>query len=477
MSKRGTNQPEFGMSLPPDRLPDPLRVNPLGPVDRARECVLMPPGSKSLTNRALLLAGLTGGRSVLRRPLRDADDTERMLAALQTLGVTITSEAGGDLEIEGVGGGFPASDARIDLNNAGTATRFLAAASMLAEGPVEIDGNERMRQRPIGELIKALRHMGVGVDELGEPGCPPLRIIPPESLESLEHEVAFGRTQSSQFLSALLLVAPWLPFGLTMRLNASATSPTYLDMTLGLLAQLGAVVRASVDHRVIRVASEDGRGLEPFELHIEPDASGATYFWAAAAMFPGVRVTIAGLDERSLQGDAAFPDLLARMGARVESVPTTPPAIRVTGGASLNAIMADMDGMPDAAVTLAVVCAFASGSSVLRGVRTLRVKETDRIAALQAELAKVGVVIEADVNGDPDTMTVTPPAGGIDCSPQASRVEFDTYRDHRMAMALALVGLRRPNTWIKDPGCVDKTYPEYWRDLAAFRSAAQGESD
>lgn len=473
MSEHGTSRP----SPAPGVLPDPLPVRPLGVIALPRECVLMPPGSKSLTNRALLLAALAEGTSTLHGALRGADDTERMLAALASLGVGIAAERDGSLRITGVAGRFdPPADA-LNLNNAGTATRFLAAAALLADGPVVIDGNERMRQRPIGELIEALRHMGADVEELGSPGCPPLRITAPESLESLEHEVGFGRTQSSQFLSALLLIGPWLPFGLTMRLTAAPTSPTYLEMTLGLLEDLGALVRRSVDNRVLRVASEDGRGLTAFDLDIEPDASGATYFWAAAALFPRVRVAIAGLDETSLQGDARFPELLARMGAGVESVPTTPPAIRVTGGDSIRPILADMEGMPDAAVTLAVVCAFASGPSVIRGVRTLRVKETDRIAALQTELAKVGVVLDADVNDDPDTMTITPPAGGIDCSPQAPRVEFDTYRDHRMAMALALVGLRRPNVFIRDPGCVDKTYPDYWADLARFRAAAEGRSD
>ena len=207
-------------------------------------------------------------------------------------------------------------------------------------------------------------------------------------------------------------------------------------------------------------------GLAGFTYDVEPDASGATYFWAAAALNKGATVRVRGLGDESYQGDADFPEMLARMGATVTASDDTKGIVGVRGPGSLRPLMADMADMPDAAVTLAVCCAFADGTSILRGVKTLRVKETDRIAALQAELAKVGVDVSADVHGDPDTMTITPPDRGIDCSGSAEPVAFDTYDDHRMAMALSLVGLRRPNVVINDPGCAAKTYPTYFADLA-----------
>jgi 3-phosphoshikimate 1-carboxyvinyltransferase len=285
-------------------------------------------------------------------------------------------------------------------------------------------------------------------------------------------------TQSSQFVSGLLLAAPWLRGGLTLKMVGRITSKSYVAMTLGLLHRLGATVKTSEDLRVIRVGPreqqyEQSLGIAPFVYAVEPDASGATYFWAAAALLPGATCLVRGLDSESLQGDAQFPDLLARMGVIVRS--TTTPGVSCTGPDRLAPILADMSEMPDAAMTLAVVASFArtdgmgvgaEATSVLRGLRTLRVKETDRIAALQNELAKIGVRVETSVAGDDDVISITPPNGGVDCSPDCPPVAFETYDDHRMAMSLALVGLRRPNVSIKDPGCVAKTYPTFWRDLA-----------
>ncbi|TVS04790.1 MAG: 3-phosphoshikimate 1-carboxyvinyltransferase [Phycisphaerales bacterium] len=454
------------MEGPLDGLADPLPIEPIaepGLVD----AVMHPPGSKSLTNRALLLAALCDGPSRIERPLLGADDTERMIAALETLGARIEfdgpRDAEADLIVHGVGGRFRigADGVTLNLNNAGTATRFLAAAALLADGPVTIDGNERMRQRPIGELGEALAAMGAQVSYPVAEGFPPIRIEPPGP-GLCGSEVRFGQTKSSQYLSALLLVSPWLARGLTMRLDAPATSASYLTMTLELLCRLGVTTRVSADMRVIRVAP----GPPPhFSLPIEPDASGATYAWTAGAILPGARVGVVGLTDGSMQGDAQYPLVLRRMGAEVER---SGGGLYCRGPETLRGIMADMADMPDAAVSLAVACAFASGPSVLRGVRTLRDKECDRIAALQTELGKVGVRIDADVAGDPDAMTITPPEGGIDCSAGVAPVVFDTYRDHRMAMALALVGLRRPGVSIADPVCVDKTFPTYWREFSGL---------
>ncbi len=433
---------------------------------------LRPPGSKSLTNRALLLAALASGRSTLRRPLLDADDTEQMMAALKTLGAGIYRNPAGDIEVSGTGGKWkPSSSAPIKLNlhNAGTATRFLAAAAILSPIPLIIDGNDRMRQRPLGELIDALAELGVQPLYNGTHGCPPVQLTPPAQGPSAA-SLTLPTTLSSQFISALLLIAPFLPGGLTLHLEGKITSRSYISMTLGLLDQLGVTVKSSDNFRIHRVSTYTAM-LPGFEYTIEPDASSATYFWAAAALFPGASCRVEGLDARSLQADVQFPETLSRMGATIirdDATPDSPAAIGIRGPASLTPVMADMSLMPDAALTRAAVSCFASGRSILRGLKTLRVKESDRIAALQTELAKIGVRVETNVLGDADAITITPPERGIDCSPNAPPVRFDTYDDHRMAMSLALIGTRRPNTTIANPACVAKTYPNFWRDLATL---------
>lgn len=505
--------------------PDPLPIDPIAPARWRRiDAVVTPPGSKSLTNRAVLLAALARGTSTLRRPLLDADDAQRMLAAVRALGAIVTTSAG-DLSITGVDGRWavPASGVTLDLGNAGTATRFLAAASLLAANPITIDGDARMRQRPIGELAVALLGLGAGVEWLQTPDCPPLRITPPpttgpDGRSPTAATVTLGPTQSSQFISALLLIGPWLPHGLTLRLTGEVTSSSYVRMTLALLDRLGAQVKATGDLAVIRVSpggpapaslSTRGgdasipinqaatltmneprgprpRGLPAFDYRIEPDASGATYFWTAAAILPGARVRVEGLSDSMLQGDAAYAHMLGRMGASVQvatgepPLPTLPalpgetgprsPSIAVRGPERLSPVLADMRDMPDAVMSLAIACCFARGHSVIRGVRTLRVKESDRVAALKAELAKIGVEVFEHPE-DADTLTITPPAEGVDCRPDVAPVRFETYRDHRMAMSLALLGLRRPNVLMNDPACVGKTYPGFWADLATLGAA------
>jgi 3-phosphoshikimate 1-carboxyvinyltransferase len=273
-------------------------------------------------------------------------------------------------------------------------------------------------------------------------------------------------------VSALLLVAPFMDDGLTIRFTEDVTSESYVEMTVGLLRQLGVRVEHDAADRTLTVWP--GR-LAGFELAIEPDASGATYPWGIGAVLPGVCVRVPGLSHPSLQGDAKFPTLLARMGAAVSSSPL---ATSVTGPAKLSGIEADLSLMPDAAMTLAAVACFASSPSVLRGLRTLRDKETDRVEATRAELTKIGVRVEVGVEvgpggpADADALVISPPRGGVVCDGGVERVDFETYDDHRMAMALSLIALRRPNTWIKNPACVAKTYPGYWRELARVYAAA-----
>jgi len=409
----------------------------------------------------LLLAALASGRSTLRHPLLEADDAERMLQAIGELGATVERDAG-EVTITGVSGEWktPERGLTVNLNNAGTATRFLAASALCSPGPLTVDGNDRMRQRPIGELADLLELLGAGVEFLGEPGCPPVRIRRPSGGLSRD-AVEISTTRSSQYISALLLVAPFLPGGLTIRLLGPITSASYIHMTVGLLESLGVTVRTSEGLRILRVMP----GCSSFDVDVEPDASGATYFWAAGALLAGASVGVSGLGGDALQGDSGFPELLSRMGA---SVVFREGVAIVRGPEILRPILADMSDMPDAAMTAAVCAAFADGTTILRGVRTLRDKECDRIGALQSELGKIGVLVESDVRGDADVLTVTPPEGGVDCGEDAPRVEIETFDDHRMAMSLALIGLRRPNVFVRDPGCVAKTYPGYFGDLATL---------
>lgn len=454
-------------------LPDPLEVPVLGgPFD----VVARPPGSKSETNRAVILAALAQGRTILRGALTEADDAEVMVAAVRALGATVDI-SGDTLTIVGVGGRWPVGPkgVTLDLHNSGTSTRFLAAAAMLSGGPVTITGNERMKQRPIGELAEALHNLGAHIEWLGEPGCPPMTIMPPAGGLPRDVELSFDSPKSSQFVTALLMLGPWVTGGITVRITGNVTSSPYLRMTLDLLDRVGATVRSTEDLRLMRVSPEDRPGLGGFTLDIEPDASGATYLWTAAALIPGARAMVSGLGADAMQGDALFAGLLERMGAKVEVGANASAGTAVVGPLTLRPILADLAPMPDTAMSLAVAACFAPGTSVIRGLKTLRIKETDRIEALRVELGKLGVLVEVGVQGDDETMTITPPAGGLDRSASAPRVEFDTYDDHRMAMSLGLIGLVRPNVYIRDPGCVAKTYPTYWKQLAELYAPASAD--
>jgi 3-phosphoshikimate 1-carboxyvinyltransferase len=458
------------LCLPLDQIPDPLPIPVIGGRGRGSFIArIRPPGSKSLTNRALLLAALASGRSTLRSPLLDAQDTEVMIAALGELGASV-QRSGGDLEVTGVGGRWKprlADPIRFNLGNAGTTTRFLAASALLSPVPIEIDGDDRMRERPIGELVDLLEELGASPQYLGKPGFPPVRIVPPAQ-PSTAATLSVPTTLSSQFISAMFLVAPFLPGGLTVHLEGKITSRSYIAMTLALLDQLGVTVKSADNFRIHRVSTYTSM-LPGFDFTIEPDASSAVPFWAAAAILPGASCRVEGLDSRSPQADAQFPDMLARMGAiviRDEPTDGSSPVLGVRGASSLAPIMADMSLMPDAALALAVVACFAEGRSIIRGLRTLRVKESDRIAALQTELAKVGVRLETSVLGDPDAITITPPEGGIDCSGSVNPVAFETYNDHRVAMSLALIGLKRPRISIGGARCVSKSFPAFWTQLS-----------
>jgi len=467
----------------PEHLPLPRWSRQPGqaPID----ITLRPPGSKSITNRALLLAALAPGTSTLHHPLTEADDAQRMLVAITQLGASIDDSDPTTLQITGVNGKWKVNpnDSTLDLNNAGTATRFLTAAALLADAPLTITGNARMQQRPIAELAQLLQQLGCTITYQATHGCPPLTIAPPLSSPVPTGEVArdsvtegalpstlpIAPTQSSQFVSALMLTAVFLEHGLTLTFPDGITSQSYVQMTLDLLDHLGVQTRSAQDLSVIQVLP----GLNGFTLDIEPDASGATYWWAAGALLPSATVRIEGFSSitNSLQGDAQFPTLLEQMGCTlISSSNGHNNTLTVKGTNDLRPIMCDMRDMPDAVMSLAAVACFAPGTTIVKGVKTLRVKECDRIDAMKIELAKLGVTIADNLNGDEDTLSITPPKDGIDCSDTAPPVAFDTYDDHRMAMSLSLLALRRPNITINDPKCVAKTYPNYFQHFAKLYS-------
>ena len=452
----------------------------------AFQASIRPPGSKSLTNRGLLLAALAEGESTLTGGLVDADDAQVMLRALRALGASIDVETESSpsgltqVRVRGVGGQWRIGTKPIELNlnNAGTATRFLTAAAVLAppgSGGVVIDGSPRMRERPIRELGDALALLGVKVTFLGREGYPPLHVLPPSDARTLAKIVEFGATASSQFISAMLMIGPFLPGGLSVISREHLTSPSYISMTVGLMQRLGIEFRETEARtgETLRVSAPHQR-VPGFSLPIEPDASGATYFEAAAALVPGATCVIKGLDvapvagRTSLQGDTQFVSVISAAGGRVER---TADGLRISGNTKILPIDVDLSDMPDTAMTAAVLACFAESTlsnaarvSVLHGLRTLRVKETDRLAALQRELSKIGSrveIIQETWRGVADeALRITP-------APMTrTPVQFDTYDDHRMAMALSLVGLRRPNVFIRDPACVRKTYPNYFQDLA-----------
>lgn len=439
-------------------LPDPLPIKPLaGPFD-AR---IRPPGSKSITNRAILLGALADGESRLTHALTDAEDARAMLDAVRALGAAV-SVKDDTVTIQGVAGRWRAMDGvGLNLANSGTSMRFLAASCLLADGPVTLDGDARMRERPIDQLAGALVSLGARVEFLAAPGCPPVRITPPGALPR-RAQVEFDSPRSGQFISAMIHIAPFLPDGLGIRIRGEVTTPPYIRMSLALLGEQVRGIRASdtLDDILIPHAP-----LRAFEKAIEPDASGAAPFLCAAALQPGARVTIEGLPRGSLQGDAAFADVLARMGASVERAGD---GLALTGPDRLRAIEADLAPMPDCAMALAALCAFADGPSVIRGLRTLRDKECDRIAATCEGLRAVGARCDSP---DGESLRISP----VPEDRRPGPVALPTFGDHRMAMAFALLALRRPGVSLRDPACIAKTYPSFFADLARLYEPARRE--
>lgn len=402
------------------------------------------PGSKSISNRTLLLAALASGRTEIH-DLLDSDDTRVMLAALQKLGVNIQTLGHNRYAVEGVAGRFPVKQAELFLGNAGTAFRPLTAALALSGGDYTLSGVPRMHERPIGDLVDGLRQIGVQVAYLKNDGYPPLRLTP--STLALKAPIKVRGDVSSQFLTALLMALPLSGQAAQIEVVGELISKPYIEITLNLMARFGVKVEREGWARFNIPA---GSYVAPGSIHVEGDASSASYFLAAGAIAGGP-VRVEGIGQASIQGDVKFADALAAMGAEITFGENFIEA-RAPQGRRLKSFDADFNHIPDAAMTLAVAALFADGPCTLRNIASWRVKETDRIAAMAKELRKVGAVIEEGA----DFLKVTPPSTFVDGA------AIDTYDDHRMAMCLSLAAFGGVKVRINDPQCVGKTFPEYF---------------
>ena len=416
-----------------------LEIAPLsGPVDFS----IQPPGSKSITNRALICAALANGNSTLRGIL-DSDDTRVMVAALQKVGVQIDHDKATKIAIvHGGAGNLPNPNAEIDVEGSGTTIRFLTAALTAVGGRYTLDGIQRMRQRPIGDLVTALQELGGNVFCDGENGCPPVSIDSPGLIGG---QAIVASNISSQYLSGLLMAAPLAKEPVGLQIDGELVSKPYVSMTLEVMKSFGINVDTQDDFSQFVI---EPNTYSPAEYSIEPDASAASYFWAAAAIMGG-RAEVKGLNRNALQGDVQFVECLEKMGCQVDYGVDS---ISVTGPAK-HAIEIDMGNISDTVQTLAAVALFVPGTTRITNVAHNRVKETDRIGDLATELRKLGAVVEELDDG----LAITP--GNI------QPTEIETYNDHRMAMSLSLVGLKVPGIRILDPGCVAKTYPQFFDDL------------
>jgi len=406
------------------------------------------PGSKSISNRILLLAALAEGTTHVR-DLLASDDTAHMLKALETLGVDIERTGENSYRIAGAGGQFKVKNADLFLGNAGTAFRPLVAVLALMQGHYRMSGVARMHERPVGDLVDALRELGADIDYIGNPGYPPLEI----KSAIIRHESIYLTVKgdvSSQFLTGLLMALPIIGKESVIQVSGTLISQPYVALTLEQMKRFGVTVKQEAWQKFTLSAHQCYRS--PGEVIIEGDASSASYFLAAGAVGGGP-VRVLGVGRESVQGDVYFADALTQMGARIEMGPHW---IESSGARResklLRAIDLDCNHIPDAAMTLAVVALFAEGVTTLRNIASWRLKETDRLTAMSCELRKLGAYVEEGS----DYLQITPPEHGL-----KAHVAIDTYDDHRMAMCFSLVAFGAP-VRINDPGCVSKTFPGFF---------------
>ncbi len=433
----------------------------LPPLLSARGTITLP-GSKSISNRILLLSALAQGTTEIRDVLL-SDDTERMLDGLRTLGVAVEQLGSHGFRVQGCGGNFPVKQAELFLGNAGTAFRPLTAVLALSGGDYKLSGVARMHERPIGDLVDALRELGANIECLDHEGFPPLEIhpLPPVKGEAVR-KVSVRGDVSSQFLSALLMALPLLDREITVDVSGELISKPYIEITLAMMARFGVSVQRN-GWRSFTVTA-GSRYKSPGVIYVEGDASSASYFLAAGAIGGGP-LRIEGVGSASIQGDVRFADALALMGAQIE-MGTNWMEARAPISGRLEAIELDCNHIPDAAMTLAVVALFAEGTTTLRNIASWRIKETDRIHAMATELRKFG----AEVEEGADYLRITPPlsalASTLHPSPFTLHGSIDTYDDHRMAMCFSLAAFGGAGVRINDPKCVAKTFPDYFERFA-----------
>ena len=425
-------------------LADKLTLSPI----REISGIVNLPGSKSLSNRILLLSMLAEGQTEIQN-LLDSDDIRRMVEALEKLGIKFEeNRAENRISVSGTAGLIPVSEATLMLGNAGTAIRPLTAAMTLGHGRFVLDGVARMRERPIIDLVNGLTQLGANLSCLNGTDCPPVEVI--------ADGLPGGKTRlsgaiSSQYLTAILLVAPYAKKEVQIEITDKLVSVPYVEMTLRLMQRFGVEVNQK-NAQIFRIPRQQYQS--PGRIFVEGDASSASYFLAGAAITKGT-VTVKGCGTESIQGDARFAEVLGKMGAKVE---WSPQQVKLTG-ASLNGIDVDMNQMPDAAMTLAVAALFASGPTAIRNIYNWRVKETERLQAVSTELRKLGAVVEEGY----DYLVIQPPE-------QIQTASIETYDDHRMAMAFSLAACGNSPVTINNPDCVSKTFPDYFEVLSGLCS-------
>jgi 3-phosphoshikimate 1-carboxyvinyltransferase len=425
-----------------------MKTLELQPFQSPVDAEVVVPGSKSFTNRALLIAALGEGRTTIDRALF-SDDTHYMAESLKRLGIEVDADPENQrFVVNGCGGKIPVDRAELYTGNSGTTARFLTAFLGLGKGEYVVDGNERMRERPIQDLIDGLTPLGVEITSRNGDGCPPITIR--------ANGLTGGRTfmpgdKSSQYFTALMLAAPYAGANTEIRVEGDLLSKPYIDITTDIMSRFGVEVNND-SYNTFRIQS--GQRYSSLDYVVEPDATNATYFFAAAAITGG-RIKVRHLSLSSAQGDVKFVNVLESMGCRVSE---SSDGIVVEGPEQLSGIDVDMNDMPDAAQTLAAIAPFADAPVTIRNVPNMRIKETDRIDAMATELGRLGVTVEAWEDG----MRIHPNASIIPAA-------VDTYDDHRMAMSLSLIGLRAPGVVINDPECVNKTFPTFFDTLASIQ--------
>ncbi len=442
----------------------PIESLQIPPLKSARGTLRLP-GSKSISNRVLLLSALADGTTEVHDLLR-SDDTERMLDALRILGIKLEALGDNALQqssqawrVSGCGGDLPNKEAKLFLGNAGTAFRPLTAVLALSGGRYELSGVARMHERPIGDLVDALRQLGADIRYLDNEGFPPLQIAPAQLAGEM---VQVRGDVSSQFLTGLLMALPLLGRTVSVEVTGELISRPYIEITLAMMARFGVTVERQGWQRFVVFGGH--RYRSPGTIHVEGDASSASYFLAAGAIGGGP-VRVEGVGRDSVQGDVRFAEALQQMGAHIEMGDNWIEASAPPGG-KLTAIDLDCNHIPDAAMTLAVAALFADGTTTLRNIASWRVKETDRIAAMATELRKLGATAEEGK----DYLRITPPATGYQLPATSSAI--DTYDDHRMAMCFSLAAFGSNGVRINDPGCVAKTFPDYFDEFNRVTQSA-----